>query len=147
MVEIAIFVVVLTIAVIGASGYRYFSTLSIRKSDTEITAGRTATLLVESWKGVRGISTYDPLTDTGLGLTISAASDDLTPEPPVSFNSLGTYRVNEDNQDYYVTLSYYDVDSRLRVLNARLAWTLSPDLPADAAQLNKSFSLSALVTR
>lgn len=147
IIEVMVFVVCLSVAVIGASGYRYFSTLHIRKSDIEITAGQTALLLCESWRGVGGIQTYDPLNDTGLGINITNASELLAPEPPLNFTSLGNYQVVADNHTYYVTLSYFDIDSYLSVLNVKTQWPRSERAVNENTGVNKSLSLSALVTR
>ena len=113
IIEIMIFIAVLTIAVIGTSGYRYFAAMDIRRSDNEITAGRIAMHLCESWKGIGGgDSAYNPINDSnssGIG-TITAASSTLAPEKPLTFTLLkdgGYYKVVSDDRTYYVTMSYH----------------------------------------
>ena len=146
IIEVMISIVALLISVTGASGYRYFSTLDIVKSDREITAGRTAMLLCASWKGLGGIETYNPLSDTSLGLDIQEPTGSLAPEVPPNFTTLGHYQVDSDNLSYYVTLSYYDVNSNLRILNTSIAWPASESQTNGTAMRMRSFRLSTLVT-
>jgi hypothetical protein len=121
IIEIMIFIVVLSIAVIGTSGYRYFATMDIRRSDNEIAAGRIAEQLVQSWKGIGGGSssysplpkTLDPNGDSGIGLTITASTSTLAPAKPSTFTLLqngGYYKIVSDDQNiYYATMSYHAI--------------------------------------
>lgn len=59
LVDIMIAVVVLEVAVIGTSSYRYYSVLDERKAAAEVTAAGTAALLLESWRGVRKSNTLE----------------------------------------------------------------------------------------
>lgn len=156
IIEIMIFIAVLSIAVIGTSGYRYFATLDIRRSDNEITAGRIASQLCESWKGVGGgdSTTYNPLTDPGIGLAIESASDALAPEKPLTFtllNNGGYYKVVSDNRTYYTTMSYYTVngtkptDPNLQTLNVIVSWPSNESLPDSDVTTKKSLCLSDLL--
>jgi len=133
LVEIMLSVAVLLVAVIGASGYRCYAGLDARKAKTHITAARIALLLSESWRGVKGSETYDPVLHLSPDLSItantmyqfdstsyviigSAAAEGFTP--------LGIYTVvsNNANDVYYATLSYKDVSTGLRALNVVVAW-------------------------
>lgn len=58
LVEIMVTTVIIAVAVIGAAGYRYHSTLNARKADVQITAARLALLMLDSWKGQGGYSGY-----------------------------------------------------------------------------------------
>ena len=133
MIEAMIFIAILAIAVIGASGYRYFSTLEIRRSDHEITAGRIASQLCESWKGVGGgDSDYNPINDLGIGLNIVAASSTLAIPPPQNFtllNNGGYYKISDNNRAYYATMSYRTISSangNLETLNVIISWSSNP---------------------
>lgn len=149
IIDVMVFVVIIAIAVIGSSGYRYFSTLEIRKSDNEIAAGRIASLLCESWRGLGGASTYNPITDCndlGFGFNITEDSQALAPVVPLNFTPLGYYRVISDNHTYYVTMSYYNIDSSLLALNVGIAWPASESSQINDAATNKLLRLSALIT-
>jgi hypothetical protein len=147
-----IFIVVLTIAVIGTSGYRYFAAMDIRRSDNEITAGRIAMQLVESWKGIGGgDSTYNPINDTGIGLDIESASSALAPEKPSTFTLLqngGYYKVVSNDSIYYATMSYHTINSasgNLETLNVIVNWPANESLPDNDVTTKKSLCLSELL--
>ena len=149
LIEIMIFVVVISVAVIGTSSYRYFSILDIRRSDTEITAGRIATMLCESWKGQGGgAGPYNPIDDSdslGIGV-ITASSSTYAPPKPSGFTLLtggGYYKVVSDNHTYYATMSYKTVsgaNGNLQTLNVIVTWPA--DLSNNDVASDKSFSLS-----
>jgi len=147
IVGVMVFAAVVSIAIIGTSGYRYFSSIEIRKSDTGITAGNVAQMLCESWRGVRGDENYDPTADTGLGLTIASCS--TGPEPPPGFTLLRNekYKVISENHSFYVTMSYYDIDNGLRALNVKTAWN-QRDIPDNNLVItDKTLSLTSSVIR
>ena len=146
LIEVALFASIISISVIGASGYRYFSAMSIRDSEEQMRAGRTGQLLLESWRGVRGISSYDPLSDTGLGVTIIEASEEIAPDAPLNFITLGCYKVTEAGVDYYITLSYFDIDSRLRILNSKMSWAVDRN-GDNQAGVGKTFDLTSMINR
>lgn len=153
IIEVMIFIAVLSIAVIGTSGYRYFAAMDIRRSDNEITAGRIASQLCESWKGIGGgVSTYSPLpaNDPGIGLNISAASSSLAPQTPQNFTLLtngGHYKIVSDGRTYYATMSYYADNSnakfQLQTLSIIVGWPVNPS--NNNAPAENSFSLSELL--
>jgi len=149
-----VFTVILVIAVIGTSGYRYFASMDIRRSDSEITAGRIASQLCQSWKGIGGgASTYNPTTDTGIGLDIESASSALAPQVPLNFTLLtngGYYKVDSEDRTYYVTMSYYTIvnhpDPNLETLNVIVSWPASGNSSNSNVATSKSISLSDLLT-
>lgn len=129
-------IVVLAIAVIGASWYRYYSALDARKAATYRTATRIALSLCESWRGqgISGTATYDPvahlnseLQKEGGSITISGSG----PSAPLDFTELGRYEITiEITTDidqvhywhYWATLSYKDIATDFRALNIVVAW-------------------------
>ena len=152
IIEIMVFIAVLAIAVIGTSGYRYFSTLDIRRSDSEITAGRIALQLCESWKGIGGgDSNYSPIIDPGIGLDITAASSTLAPQAPLNFTLLqngGYYKVVSADRTYYATMSYRTINSangNLETLNVIVNWPASETSPNNGVTTKKAFCLSELL--
>jgi prepilin-type N-terminal cleavage/methylation domain-containing protein len=131
LIEIMIATVVLLIAVLGTSAFRYTAALGARKADLQTTAARMALLLCESWRGVEGIETYDPTTYFGSDLTISNCTDQkyhglLGTVLPETFTPLGIYSVASDDVDadvdYHAFLSWKDVQPGLRALNVVVAW-------------------------
>jgi len=160
IIEVMVFIAIMLVAVIGASGYRYLSSLDIRKSDNEITAGRIASYLCESWKGQGGgESLYNPTNDSnpsGIG-EITAASSALAPEKPAIFtllNNGGYYkiRVYSDNDNvvrtYYCTMSYRTINSasgNLETLNIIVSWPANENSTSTSALAKKSLVLSELL--
>ncbi len=154
LIEVMIFIAVLSIAIIGTSGYRYFSTLGIRMSDIEITAGRIASQLCESWKGIGGgSSTYNPTADSYIGFNVSETTSSLAPDEPLNFNLLssgGKYKIITDNNEiYYASMSYYittgisGADPNLETLNVTVTW--SSNISTTDSSSRSSFSLSELL--
>jgi hypothetical protein len=152
IIEIMIFIVVLSVAVMGTSGYRYFAALDILRSDSEITAGRIASQLCQSWKGIGGgDSNYNPLTDDGIGLAIESDSDNLAPEKPLTFtllNNGGHYKIISETRTYYATMSYYTINSangNLETLNVLVNWPAGGNSPDNDITTKKSLCLSELL--
>jgi type II secretory pathway pseudopilin PulG len=74
LVEAVVAMAVLAVVVLGALGYQYYAALHSRIASAQITATRTAQLLLEDWKSTGdstggGLTTYDP---SKLGLGFSA---------------------------------------------------------------------------
>lgn len=132
IIEVMEAIVILLIAVIGASGYRYYAALDARKAAMQATAARIGLLLCESWRGVEGTETYDPAVYFGSDLAITEdpifefSSDHPITGPIVteSFTPLGTYKVVVNNATYYAVLSWKDVSTEPRALNVIIAWEL-----------------------
>lgn len=97
LVEMMIAMAVVAIAALGALSYQYYAATHIQIARTQITATRTAQLLLEDWKSTGGSTSYDP---TALGLGFS------TPEREAEAD----FFVNVDNLPMYITLSYNDID-------------------------------------
>jgi Tfp pilus assembly protein PilV len=161
IIEVMIFIAVLAIAVIGASGYRYFSMLDIRRSDNEITAGRIASQLLESWKGRGGgDSNYSPLPnpsppllgDPCIGFNIASSSSAKAPSHPANFtllNNGGYYKIVSDNDKiFYATMSSRTIDSNnghLETLNVVVSWPAIVSSPQDSVTHNKYVCLTDLL--
>jgi hypothetical protein len=58
LIEIIIAILILSIAALSTSGFRYHSALNARKADVQLTAARLASLILSSWKGCGGYSGY-----------------------------------------------------------------------------------------
>jgi len=127
LIEVMAAIVVLAVAVLGASGYRYFAVLDARKADVQITAARIALLLCESWRGMPDPdpNSFDP---TQLAnppdLTIETHHTGPVSEVLTDFELLGLYRITATDSGftYLAALSSKDISSRLRALNVVVAW-------------------------
>lgn len=132
LIEILVSMASLTIAVLGASYCRYYSALDARKASIQIAGTRAGLLLCESWKGLKGAGTYDPVAhlSSDLAITVDAtvpfSSDHPITGPVVSdgFIELGTYAITINNITYYTILSWKDIDTGLRALNIIVVWEL-----------------------
>jgi hypothetical protein len=115
-------VVILRIALIGTSTFRYAAALDGRRADAHTTAARIALMLCESWRGVNGDGTYDPVAHLGSDLSVATGAG---PAKPDDFTLLGSYTVQFDDgagvEDYSTTLSWKDVQPGLRALNVSVA--------------------------
>jgi hypothetical protein len=140
--------VILLIALIGTSSFRYYAALDGRRAGTQTTAARIALTLCESWRGVKGDQTYDPAAHLSSDLRITASSEG--PDNPGDFNLLGKYAVvldYIDSVDYNVTLSWKDVQTGLRALNVIVTWasrdtSIGTKSGSTATTPDKSFALT-----
>ena len=114
LVDVMGAIVVLAVTVIGTADYRYYAVLDERKATIQLTAARIGVLLCESWRGVKGSSTYDPTTYSGSDLTITTGTG---PNEPEGFTLLGKYTIELNGGNHYTTLSWKDVQAELRALN------------------------------
>lgn len=139
-------VVVLLIALIGTSTFRYSAALDGRRADAQITAARTALVLCESWRGLKGDETYDPIQLAGGDFEVKASSwsGHVTPD---GYTLLGNYEIVMDSTDAdsfncYATLSFKDVEDGLRALNINVAWAQRSDSEKNAKNVDKSYVLT-----
>lgn len=119
-------VTIILIALIGTSNFRYYAALDARKATAQTTAARTALMLCENWRGIQGSLSYDPVAYLGPDLNVV---QDKGPDKPDDFTLLGSYKIVMDEQkddvegtNYYVTLSWKDLQPGLRALNVVVAW-------------------------
>ena len=139
LLEIVIAIVILAVAVIGASGYRYYTALDARKAVMQSTAARIGLLLCESWRGLGGAETYDPTAHLGPELPITAGSG---PAKPEDFTLLGSYAIVLNGANYYATLSWKDVSAGLRALSVVVAWAQRPQEEPSFEEADKLFKLT-----
>lgn len=116
LVEVMVSMVILAIVALGALGYQYHAAREGRIAKAQITATRTAQLLLEDWKSTGGSTNYNPTT-LGLGfLTPPDAADEAD------------YFITVDYLPMYIVLSYNDVgtdDSAgiiLREVSVTVSW-------------------------
>ncbi|MHC4626809.1 MAG: hypothetical protein ACYTDV_07485 [Planctomycetota bacterium] len=141
--ESLVAVIILLIALIGTTTFRYGAALGARQAGARTAAARVALVLCESWRGLNGDETYDPTQLAGgdFQITESSWSGHVTPS---DFTSLGNYEVVLDSSDpdgtkYYATLSWKDVQSGLRALHVNIAWAQRSERAED---VDKSYGLT-----
>lgn len=139
LVEAMVAITVLSIAVFGGSAYRYYATLDTLRADRRMAAARVALMLCESWKGVQGDQSYDPIAHLGSGLTITTSTG---PEVPEDFTLLGSYEVVLNGVNCYVTLSWKDVAADFRALNVIVDWAQRDQGESILSDADKSFRLT-----
>ena len=135
-------VAILAITLIGVSGYRYCSTLDTRKADAYIASARIGYLLSESWRGMQGSETYDPVARLGAGLAITASEG---PDAPGGYTVLGSYKIVLNDITFYANLSWKDISSTLRAMNTTIAWAQRTHEQTDINDADKSFELTTYV--
>ncbi len=146
LISTLIAVVILLIALIGTSTFRYTAALDGRRADAQTTAARVALLLSESWRGLGGDASLDPLQLAAGDFTVSKSTWDghVTPD---GFTLLGNYEIVMDSGDpdglaYYATLSWNDVQPGLRALNVNVAWAQRSETAEGAKNVDKSYALT-----
>jgi prepilin-type N-terminal cleavage/methylation domain-containing protein len=148
IIEVMAAILIMTIAVLGASSYRYYSALDARKAAMQSTAARIGLLLTENWRGLGGDETYDPTAYFSADLTITTMTDPSGLEyqfKETDFNMLGGYQVVVNSVNYYAVLSWKDVSSELRALNVVVAWSLAgktESVDLDQYSYKESFKLT-----
>lgn len=135
-------VAILSITLIGVSGYRYCSSLDARKADAYIASARIGYLLSESWRGMQGYEAYDPVARLGAGMTITASEG---PDAPGGYTVLGSYKIVLNDITFYATLSWKDLSSGLRALNTSIVWAQRTHEQNGIDDSDKSFELTTYV--
>ncbi len=145
LVDTMVAVVILLIALIGTSTFRYSAALDGRRAYAHITAARVALVLCESWRGLDGDETHDPtqLGNSDMSIAQSSWAGHSTPD---GFTLLGNYVVvlddGPDSANYYATLSWNDVQTGLRALNVNVAWAQRAAGAGGAENVDKSYVLT-----
>jgi hypothetical protein len=132
-------ITILVTALIGTSNFRYYSTLDAKKAEAKITASRIGLMLCESWRGLGGIETYDPVANLSSDLSITASTG---PDEPGDFTLLGSYSVTVNSANFYITLSWKDVSTGLRALNIIVSWAQREQSTSSLNDADKSFRLT-----
>ncbi len=139
LVSVMIATVIILVALIGPSNFRYYSTLDAQKAAAKITASRIGLMLCENWRGLGGVETYDPATSLDSALTITSSTG---PDKPEDFTLLGSYTITLNGANYYTTLSWKDVSTGLRALNIIVVWAQREQGTSSLNDADKSFKLT-----
>jgi hypothetical protein len=139
LVSIMIAITILVAALIGTSNFRYYSALDARKAAAKITASRIGLMFCENWRGLGGIATYDPVAFLNSALNITASSG---PPEPIDFTLLGSYTVTVNGANFYITLSWKDVNPGLRALNIIVSWAQRELGQSSLSDVDRSFTFT-----
>jgi hypothetical protein len=138
-------ILVLTVAVLGTSAYRYHATLDVRKADLKTTGARIGCLLCETWHGVSDPNSFNPVSHFGTDLAIVSLTDPEGPGTPSGHTSLGTYKITVDGDEYRAKLFWRDVSAGLRALSVIVVWEWGQSMGSHIP-VSKSFRLTTYVT-
>jgi hypothetical protein len=114
LMEVMVAAATLFIIVVGALSYQYHTVVHNRKAQSNLTATRTAQLLLEDWKNNGGSPYYDPTT-LELGFIAAAEKE-------------ADYYCFVDNLPMYIKLVGTDIDYDedggvvLRKLDVKVSW-------------------------
>jgi len=140
-IEIMVASVVLIIAVIGTSAYRYNASLNLRRAKLKTTASRTGVLLCESWRGISDPNSFEPADTFGSQLTIAEESGGIS--APSGFNLHDVYKITIEGVDYYAVLSWKDISVGLRALNVEIWWNQRGN---NEDEVDKVFKMTTYIT-
>ena len=145
LVDTMVAVVILLIAVIGTSIFRYNATLDGRRFGAQTSAARVALMLSESWRGINGDLAFDPTVLSTSDLTVNENIQSLSAKPS-DFTLLGSYTITLNDVhgvNYHAILSWKDIESGLRALNIVVAWAQRGAGEDGVENVDKSFRLTA----
>jgi prepilin-type N-terminal cleavage/methylation domain-containing protein len=109
LIELMVAVTIIAIAAVGGLEYQYYAVKHSRIAHTQITATRTAQLLLEDWKSVAGLTSYNPLT-LQLGFANSAVPSGFTMGQDIgSVLNNTVYTITVNNVPMVIMLGYSDV--------------------------------------
>lgn len=148
LISTLISIAIILTALIGTISFRYYATLDARKAAAQATASRIALMLCENWRGINGDTAYDPVAYLGSDIKLTLSEGISEPD---DFTLLGSYKIvpNEEEDgaqgaDYFVTLSWKDVQPGLRALNVTVSWAQRGQRGLE--NTDKSFRLTTYVT-
>ena len=143
IIEIMIAIAIFLIAFLGTSAYRYGAAMDAHRADLQTKATRTALLFSEAWNGKDGAVSFKPVLALSSDIDIEVS---VGPDTPVDFTWLGSYKVNFERTDYYVTLSWKKVGADgLRALSVIVNWNASGQNTGSLADAQKSYRMTTYV--
>lgn len=142
IIEVAVAIVVMLVGFIGTTSYRYYAALDENKATAWRNAARIGLLFSESWKSVKGYRLYEPEEHLDPPIGVDAVFGNGVPD---GYTENGTYLVVADNRNYYITLSWKDVDAELQALNVEVNWTPNPPQGNGITDAYKSFTLTSFI--
>ena len=141
LVEVMLAITITFIGFLGTTSYRYQASFDAKKADIQNSSSQIALLLVEDWRGIKGSDTFDPVSHFSSALAIEKTSSG--PAEDADFILLGNYKITADSVDYYITLSWKNIQPSLRALSAIIAYSQRGEEISDADDADKIFELSS----
>ena len=152
MIEVLLAIVIIAIAVIGASGYRYYSALDARKASTRSTAARIALLLSENWRGLGYDRTDDfnpimHLSSPDYGMVVGLSDVDLEYDGDFD-RHLGQYKILANNTQFWAALAWKQEEADLKALNTVVKWEARKGNKGELGNIviNRTFKLTTFVS-
>lgn len=145
--EVMAAIVILTVAVLGTSAYRFHATVDVRKADLKTTGARIGCLLCETWRGSADPNAFDPVSHMGTDMTIISMTSYDGPGTPTGNRELGVYGITVNDEDFRANLSWMDVSDGLRALSVIIVWDWDQQYQSTSSQIppSKSFRLTTYV--
>jgi prepilin-type N-terminal cleavage/methylation domain-containing protein len=103
LIELMVVVLIISVAVIGAMGFRFYCVSDAKKADVQVNAARIASMILENWKGMGGTTSYNPADTDPANGDLKLFSSQFTIEKNGS-----TYRIQDlaNGVWYEATLLY-----------------------------------------
>lgn len=112
LIEAVVAIAVLAIAALGALSYQYHAARHSRIAKAQITATRTAQLLLEDWKSTGGANGYNPaLLELGFSSPTPIPDEFSHSEVPGSALNDSVYTITVDGVAMTVMLKHHDLDN------------------------------------
>lgn len=137
LLELVIVILILSIVSVGAVGYQYFGTQMAIRADAEITAARTARLILDNWKKTGGNDNFD-LEELNMGFTQT--------------ENESTYQVTINQLPLTVGLAWQDIETDafagvgLRQLEVTIQWRQDYQ-PGDVTDTDPTYIMTTYVRR
>jgi hypothetical protein len=146
LIEVMAATAILIIAVTGASGYRYYSSLNARWAEEQTNAARIGQLFCGNWVGVEGDEAYNPIEHLSSDLEMETLAPPCNLPP--DFVLLGRYRTALAGVAYDCILAWENVSPELLALWVRVEWDWREEDPSNPDNtLGKSFSIITYAPR
>ena len=148
-IEVLLGLTILVIAILGVSGYKYFSVLEARRSEGYVGASMVGNLLLESWRGYGGAYDYDPISQLPLSI-LNAEQFSISPSLQYPAVDESAYLLNDQgylvelNGIYYYTALSMEWTGGVKYLNVDIVWNhfRTRDVTAET---NRVYSVSLLM--
>ncbi|MDO8336408.1 MAG: prepilin-type N-terminal cleavage/methylation domain-containing protein [Candidatus Saccharibacteria bacterium] len=132
LIEIMVAILIISVAVIGAMGFRFYCITDAKKADVQANAARIGSMMLETWKGLGGGTDSTMITKfknalVNLSSQYSIDNKEKTPGPavPSGFIALtNNYEVKDlaNQVYYYAALSYKKSSTEPNAMNASIMW-------------------------
>jgi type II secretory pathway pseudopilin PulG len=148
-IEVLLGLSILVVAILGASGYKYYSVKEARRAEGYVGASMVGNILLESWRGNGGAYDYDPINELPISIL---NAENFSIATSLKHPSIGesAYLINGTgylvvlNGVYYYTALSVEWDSGVKFLNADIVWNYFRT-DTVTREDNRSYSASLLM--